>query len=906
MKKALLTSLSLFFCITVLMAQLKVSGTVTDQNGELLFGVNIIEEGTLNGTVTDLEGKYSFQLINPNSKIIFSYIGYTTAMILAEGRTTVDVVLSEGVVIGEVQVVGSRSYNRTATQSPVAIDVIDVSSLVSQNGRVEINQLLQYAAPSFNATKQSGSDGADHIDPASLRGLGPDQTLVLINGKRRHQSSLINLFGTRGRGNTGTDMNAIPVSAIKRIEVLRDGASAQYGSDAIAGVINIVLQDQTDGIQGGISYGMYSTKRGSDFAKQIFDTQDGWEPELFNIDGKNRIDGKETAFDGNTAKVELNYGHKIGDKGGFVNVGGEFLNKDRTLRPSFDWRKGYGSAAASQLQFVLNGALPLGSAAELYFFGTRGDRNTDAYAFTRSAPGPDGDDRAVPSLYPDGFTPRITSKIVDNAITAGVRFDLPGSWKADISQEYGSNNFQYNIKGTNNASMGPRSPTEFDAGGHSLAMYLTSLDLSKYYKNIAAGMNLAFGAEYRREQFNIFAGEVGSYAQYDVNGQPITNPATQTPYENEFGQVPGGGSQGFPGYSPSNEVDEGRGNLGIYGDAELNITKDFLLNGAVRFENYSDFGSTFNYKLASRFNFTEQLGFRASVSSGFRAPSLAQIHYNLIFTNIVAGASLQTLLASNTSSIARSFGIDPLKQETANNLAAGFTFNKAGFTATIDGYLINVKDRIILTDNFDASFLNQGVEIAQFFANGADTRTTGLDIVLNYKKFLGDAYDKSITLGIAGNFNRTEIIKVNNGSLNEYTFFGPFSRAYLEAAAPPYKLVFNGGVNVGKFDALLSYTAFSRVELQDFQWVDSPATTKAEADELYGKATDVYEAMGTLDLSLSYQFSPKIRFTLGSNNLFGAYPTPQFDGWTDQGGFNDSVQMGSDGMYLFARLGFKF
>ena len=906
MKKALLTTLSLFFCLTVLMAQFKVSGTVKDQNGELLFGVNIIEEGTLNGTVTDLEGKYSFQLINPNSKIIFSYIGYATAIIQAEGRTTVDVVLSEGVVIGEVQVVGSRSYNRTATQSPVAIDVIDVSSLVSQNGRVEINQLLQYAAPSFNATKQSGSDGADHIDPASLRGMGPDQTLVLINGKRRHQSSLINLFGTRGRGNTGTDMNAIPVSAIKRIEVLRDGASAQYGSDAIAGVINIVLQDQTDGFQGGVSYGMYSTKRGSDFAKQIFDTQDGWEPELFNIDGKNRIDGKETAFDGNTAKIELNYGHKIGEKGGFINVGGEFLNKDRTLRPGFDYRKGYGSAAASQLQFILNGAVPLGSAAELYFFGTRGDRNTDAYAFTRGAPGPDGDDRAVPSLYPDGFTPRITSKIVDNAVTAGVRFDLPGSWKADISQEFGNNIFNYNIKGTNNASMGTRSPTEFDAGGHSLAMYLSSIDVSKYYKNIVAGMNLAFGAEYRREQFNIFAGEVGSYAQYDVNGQPITNPATQTPFENEFGQVPGGGSQGFPGYSPANEVDEGRGNLGIYGDAELNITKDFLINGALRFENYSDFGSTFNYKLASRFNFTEQFGFRASVSSGFRAPSLAQIHYNLIFTNIVAGASLQTLLASNTSSIARSFGIDPLKQETANNLAAGFTFNKAGFTATIDGYLINVKDRIILTDNFDASFLNQGVEIAQFFANGADTRTTGLDIVLNYKKFLGDAYDKSITLGVAGNFNRTEITKVNNGSLNEYTFFGPFSRAYLEAAAPPYKLVFNGGVNFGKFDGLLSYTAFSRVELQDFQWVDTPATTKAEADELYAKATDVYEAMGTLDLSLSYQFSPKIRFTLGSNNLFGAYPTPQFDGWTDQGGFNDSVQMGSDGMYLFARLGFKF
>jgi iron complex outermembrane receptor protein len=313
-----------------------------------------------------------------------------------------------------------------------------VAELASLNGRVEINQIMQYAAPSFNSTKQSGSDGADHVDPASLRGLGPDQTLVLINGKRRHQSSLVNVFGTRGRGNTGTDLNAIPISAIKQIEVLRDGASAQYGSDAIAGVINIVLNDQTDGLVGGVTYGAYSTKVGGDYAQQIFDTQDGWDPELFNIEGKNRIDGEERSFDGGTAKIDLNYGTSLGNAGGFINFTSEYLAKNRTLRPSFDWRKGYGSAAVDQYQFMVNAAVPLSNQTELYAFGGRGDRDTDAYAFSRSAPGADGDDRSVPSLYPNGFTPHITSQIVDNAFTAGMRHSVADGWSAECSRTYGS------------------------------------------------------------------------------------------------------------------------------------------------------------------------------------------------------------------------------------------------------------------------------------------------------------------------------------------------------------------------------------------------------------------------------------------------------------------------------------
>ncbi len=903
MKQLILFMLLMASC-TLVMAQHTVTGTVVDTDGEPLVGVNVVESGTDNGTTTNVEGVYALTVASSKSKIMFSYIGYDAREIVLTGQNALTVTLAEGLTLGEVQVVGSRNSKRSAVDSPVPIDVIDVAEIANATGKVEINQVMQYAAPSFNATKQSGSDGADHIDPASLRGLGPDQTLVLINGKRRHQSSLVNVFGTRGRGNTGTDLNAIPASAIKRIEVLRDGASAQYGSDAIAGVINIVLKDQTDGLSGGVTYGAYSTNVGGDFAQQIFDTQDGWEPELFNIEGKNRIDGEEKSFDGNTTKIDLNYGAGIGNRGGYMNVTAEYLTKQRTLRPSFDWRKGYGSAAVDQFQFMANMSVPLSKNTEVYAFGGRGHRDTDAFAFTRSAPGEDGDSRAVPSLYPNGFSPHITSVIVDNSVTAGIRHQLERGWNANLSHTYGDNNFHYFITGTNNASLGAASPTDFDAGGHSLNMNVTSLDFSKYNDNVLSGLNIAFGTEFRAENFKIFAGEEGSYANYDTNGVAITNPAVQSPFINEFGQQPSGGSQGFPGYSPANEVDRNRSNIGFYGDAELNVTDAFLVGAALRYENYSDFGNTFNYKLASRYKVADFLTLRASVSSGFRAPSLVQIHYNLLFNNIVGNSSLRTLLASNTSTVAKAFGIESLKEETAQNYAVGFTFKKSGFTATIDGYMIDVKDRIILTDIFDATSLGVGAEAAQFFANGVDTRTTGVDIVLNYRQLIGD--NSSLNVGVAGNINNTEIQAINSGSLNEFTFFGPFSQAYLEAAAPDFKFGINATYTRDKLSASLGWTQFSEVQLQDFQWVDSPATNQAEADDLYTKATDTYKAAGTLDLSIGYQFFDQLNLTIGANNLLNAYPTPQYDGWTDQGGFNDSVQMGADGMYLFGRIGFKF
>ncbi len=876
-------------------AQFTVTGKVTDFNGEPLLGVNISEKGTTAGTVTDVDGTYSINVAGPDAVIVFTYMGYETMEVKIDGRNQLFIMMEEGISLGEVQIVGSRSYKRSSTDTPVAVDMIDIAEIGEINGKTEINQILQYAAPSFNATKQSGSDGADHIDPASLRGLGPDQTLVLINGKRRHQSSLINVFGTRGRGNTGTDLNALPAAAIERIEILRDGSSAQYGSDAIAGVMNIILKDQTQGLTGGLTYGMYSTSIGDGYEAQAGDV-------LYNIEGKNRLDGEEKSFDGNTVKLDLNYGLPIGENGGFVNFTTEYLSKDRTLRPSWSWRKGYGSAAIDGFNFMVNTAIPIGANTELYAFGGRNFRDTDAYAFSRSSFA-DGDNRSVPSLYPNGFTPHITSNITDVAATAGIRHSMENGWVMDFSNTYGKNYFHYYITGTNNASLKDASPTDFDAGGHSLAQNVTGLDFSKYFEEIMDGFNLAYGLEYRTENFKIFSGEESSYALYDNEGRAIIDPVNQTPATDSNGDVLPGGAQGFPGYSPDNVVDRGRTNVGFYLDGELNITDPFLVSGAVRYENYSDFGGTFNWKLASRYLINDKVSIRGSVSTGFRAPSLAQIHYNLIFNNFVAGESLPSLLSSNTSTVTKAFGIGPLQEETAFNGSLGFTLSLGNFSATVDGYTISVKDRIVLTDNFDATGLGLGVDVAQFFANGVNTRTEGIDLVLAYNNALGKG---NFNASIAANFNNLTIEKIHNDTLNPYTFFGPFSQAYLEAAAPDYKVSLSLGYSIAKFHFAANLTQFSDVIIQDFQWVDTPATNEAEADALYAVATDTYKAMLTADLSITYSITDDLKLTLGANNLFNKYPTPQFDGWTDQGGFNDSVQMGSDGAYYFGRIGFRF
>ncbi len=862
-----------------LFAQKEVSGIVKDKSGAPLPGVNILEKGTSNGVSTDFEGSYKIK-VKEGATLVFSYVGFSTIeKTVSSNRLDITLGESEGQVLNDVVVTGSRSTKRTVVNSAVPIDVISVKDVTTQSGKIEINQLLQYVAPSFNANKQSGSDGADHVDPASLRGMGPDQTLVLINGKRRHQSSLINLFGTRGRGNTGTDLNAIPAASIKRIEILRDGASAQYGSDAIAGVINIITNDNVDELTGSVTYGAFNTHAQGEFLPGTPNTKG------YRLDqhGNGNSYGKDQDFDGGSVRVAANYGLALGTKGGYANFTGEFLNKNKTLRPAYDFRKGFGDASMHGVNLFANFSVPIADKTEFYAFGGSNFRDTDAYAFTRN----DGE-RVVESVYPGGYTPRITSKINDNSIAAGIKTESSGGWKFDLSNTFGKNKFQYDIKGTINASLEEKSPHEFDAGGHSLLQNTTNLDISKNYDSVLEGFNIAFGTEFRVEKFEIFAGEEGSYATYDTNGKPITDPSTQSPPIDPISGNPRpGGSQGFPGYSPANEVNKSRTNFSLYADGELDVTKAWLVNGALRFENYSDFGSTLNGKLASRLKLGNHFNLRGSVSTGFRAPSLAQIYYNLRFTNFNASGATEVLLAPNDSEITRAFGISKLNEEKAVNASLGFTATYGDFTATIDGYYIQVKDRIVLTGYFDASSLNLGVSQAQFFANGVDTSTHGLDLVFSWKKGF-DFGQLSATL--VGNINDMKIDKVNSGTLDEATFFGKREKAFLLASAPDNKFGLNLNYTKNKFDAGLAFTRFSKVVLVDY------------ADE-----DDVYNPKVVTDLTLGYQFTKSLKLTIGSNNLFNIYPTKQDEqGNTEAGGYWDAVQMGFSGAYYYARLGFNF
>ncbi|TGD59408.1 TonB-dependent receptor [Flavobacterium humi] len=880
-------------------AQMTVSGKVSDKDGQPLSGASVTESGTNNGTSTDIEGKFKINVTLKNGKYFLkvSSLGYTQTEVSGNSNDKeLQVTLSsENVHLEEitVQTVGSRNSKRTVVNSAVPIDIINVKDVTTQSGKIEINELLQYVAPSFNANKQSGSDGADHVDPASLRGMGPDQTLVLINGKRRHQSSLVNLFGTRGRGNTGTDLNAIPASAIKRIEILRDGAAAQYGSDAISGVINIVLNDNVNELNGAITYGAYNTDADGDFPEGTANTR-GYR---LDENGNGNTFGKNKKLDGNSIKVAANYGIPLGKKGGFVNFTTEFLNKQKTLRPGFDFRKGFGEAEITSANIMANLSIPICDKLDFYAFGGRNYRDTDAYAFTRN----DGA-RVVESIYPGGFTPRITSNIVDNSVAVGFRRKSESGWKADLSNTFGKNIFDYRIKGTLNASMEANSPTAFDAGGHSLSQNTINLDLSKNYDSVLKGMNLAFGAEYRIERFEIFAGEIGSYATYDTNGEPITDPNTQTaPIDPISGDPRPGGSQGFPGYSPKNEVNRTRSNVSAYADAEFDITDKFLISGAARFENYSDFGSTLNGKIASRYKITDKINVRGSVSTGFRAPSLAQVYYNTSFTNFSSSGASEILLSSNDSQVTRSFGIGKLNEEKAINASLGLTATAGDFTATVDGYMINVKDRIVLTGYFDASSLGMNVDQAQFFVNGVDTKTKGIDFVFSWKKKIGSS---SFGATFVGNINDMEISKVNNRDLDEQTFFGERDKAFLLASAPANKFALNLNYGVKWFDAGLAITRFSEVKLLDYQVYEDVANYGGSFANQIQAATDTYSAKMVVDLTLGFKLSDNVKLSLGSNNLLNIYPDQQ-DDWVEAGGYWDAVQMGFSGAYYYARLNLK-
>ncbi|WP_439584031.1 TonB-dependent receptor [Dyadobacter bucti] len=842
--------LLIFLTFNSIAQSIRISGKVTDEKGEPLIGASVIEKGTSNGTTADGSGSYVLQVGHTNATIVVTYVGYNKIEREISGAGTQDFSLEDATVLNQVTVVGSRNLNRSSTDTPAPVDVIDIREVTTKQGQLDVNQLLQFAAPSFNSNRQTGSDGADHVDPASLRGLGPDQTLVLINGKRRHQSSLVNLFGSRGRGNTGTDLNAIPAAAIERIEILRDGAAAQYGSDAIAGVINIVLKETVNQLTANVNAGIFQAKY--------------------------RFDDKK--FDGLNYNVNLNYGLKIAKKG-FVNVTADYNHRDHTNRantvsdPEDVARRQYGDPKMDNAALYYNAKIPIGGNFQVYSFGGINKRKGDAYAWTRYA----DDERNIPSIYPDGFDPIIASTIDDRAVTGGIR-GVWKSWDIDVSNTYGFNKFHFNVKNSLNASFGAGSPTTFDAGGFQLGQNVSNLNVSRFYKGIMQGLNIAFGAEYRTERYKIFEGERLSYLNYDPT-------------------LPGG-AQGFPGYSPADVTNKGRSNVGVYADVEADITKNFLVDVAARFENYSDFGSTVNGKVGLRYKITEDLAVRGSVSTGFRAPSLAQKYFNSTFTNFVEGQAVEVLLANNNSAVTKALGIPELKQETSQNASLGLTFTPiSGFSVTVDGYYVKVKDRVVLTGQFSDDDEEIGellkslrVGKAQFFTNALSyTTTKGVDVIVAHSTPLGIG---RLSSTLAANFNWMELGPVNTSPAlagKEDIYFDERERRFVLASAPPSKINLTLDYAVSKLSFMLRLIRFGEVKLANWDY-----------------EIDVYRPKIQTDLTVNYKLNNHFSISVGGSNILNVYPDMSLPALTESGGGWDPVQMGSNGAFFFTRVGFRF
>ncbi|HMG15498.1 MAG TPA: TonB-dependent receptor, partial [Saprospiraceae bacterium] len=691
-KLTLLTSLIFVLSTNFLLAQDKhITGKVSSSvDGSPLIGVTIKVKTSSVGTVSDIDGNYSLD-VPKGAILVFSSIGYNDGSVEVGDQNQFDMVMIQvTTTLNQVVVVGTRSPGRALLDTPVPVDVVNVNQVTMPTARMDLTSILNYSAPSFNYNKQSGSDGADHIDLATLRGLGPDQVLVLINGKRRHQTAFVSVFGTRGRGNSGTDLNALPAAAIDRVEILRDGASAQYGSDAIAGVINLVLKKSTNELSVNAGYSAYYDKE-------------------FNPYFNNKLKSQyiyEGGLDGKTVSIDANYGIPL-KRDGFINFTLNYVNAGKTYRQVLDTanlftsktslplntvRRANGDGSLDMFGAFVNSEVPLNNdGTTLYFFGGYNRKNSDAYAFSRNfslkperfPTDAGGNLIDVPGIIvhtadDQYFNPHIQTEITDISLAAGVKGKMNNGWDWDFSNTIGNNDFHFFGDKTFNASLGQPNRNHFDDGGFSFLQNTANINFTKEISAVLSGLNLALGAEYRLEEYKIFAGEEASYKNYDTTGIKAT------------------GSQGFPGYQPADVVDANRSNVGFYVDAELDVSKSWLLGGAVRIENYSDFGLAPNFKLATRYKLNDKINLRGSVSTGFRAPSLQQINFSSTFTTVQGGEISEVKIAPNDNAITRAAGIPELKQETSLNGSLGFTakINKA-INLSVDAYWVQVKDRVV-------------------------------------------------------------------------------------------------------------------------------------------------------------------------------------------------------------------
>ncbi|WP_142784836.1 TonB-dependent receptor [Changchengzhania lutea] len=976
------------FMIFMLLASLnsmdaqEVKGTVLDDTSGPIPGVSVVVKGTTTGTTTDFDGNY---LIDANNGdiLVFSYVGYDTQELKVTGNI-LNVTMKSGVALDEVVLIGSRNPSRTAVDTPVPVDVIDISELTSAGPQVNLNQILNFVAPSFTSNTQTISDGTDHIDPASLRGLGPDQVLVLINGKRRHNSSLVNVNGTFGRGSVGTDLNAIPSGAIQRLEVMRDGAAAQYGSDAIAGVINIVLNtsvneltlnmttganfaknanDQTGGVDGetvniSANYGVALGDKGGyinftgDFDyREDYSRMKEWEGDVFNLyntierfaaaDGYNLSDLLDDDLSdviqyGNAAGLGISPGATkedlIGISDGANSVAGILtrltLNSsgvptgvtpiDNTTaellargQQRSDYNMRVGQSQVRGGRFFANMSLPLDDAGtELYSFAGMSSRKGNSAGFYRLP----NQSRTYTPAYINGFLPEINSTITDKSLAVGIKGKI-SDWNIDLSNSWGKNGFLYTIGNTFNASRQNASPTTFDAGGFNFSQNTVNLDVNQFFDDTFSGLNVAFGAEYRLENYQIVAGEEASYGQYTQAGELITLPS-QDPARDFFGRARPGGSQVFPGFSPANELSRDRSSIAGYVDLEADFSETFLMSFATRFENYSDFGSTINFKLATRLKASENVNIRAALNTGFRAPSLHQLNFNSTSTIFQDGIPVEVGTFSNDSRAAKLLGIPKLKEETSRSISLGFTAKlpDANLTLTVDGYFVSIDDRVVYTGQFApqrdsngdpidaanqelANLLSQAnASAASFFANAIDTESKGLDIVLTHTANMGT--NARLKSDLSGTFSKTKQVgaikasKVLEDAGLVGTYFPEDSRIYLEEAVPRTKVNLTNNLSTGKWNVFLRNVWFGEV---------SEATTSIANQQVFGSKL-------VTDLSFGYKASESLTLTIGANNLLDVYPDRAIEANRSSGRFDwsrRSQQFGVGGRFLFARLSFK-
>jgi iron complex outermembrane receptor protein len=971
------------FCSFSVMGQ-TLEGKVIDENGDPLPYANVIEKGTTNGTVTDNNGNFS---INPSqlpAQLEFSLLGFSNVSkeVLSSSTSMTITLVEKGVGLNEIVLVGSRNPSRTAIETPVPVDVIDLAELTTQGPQTSINEILNYVAPSFTSQTQTVSDGTDHIDPASLRGLGPDQVLVLVNGKRRHKSSSLNVNGTVGAGSVGTDMNAIPTAAIKRIEVLRDGAAAQYGSDAIAGVINIVLKEATNKLDFSVTFGANNSSKSNH---------------------------QEGGFDGEKLQIDANYGINLGSKGGFVNFTGSIATRNPALRNATnaeqiydianaveqaftnqsgktiaemtaadyqsgaallgtnyisasdqtaiaaldltstdgvlntpgdlgllrdllpdggtgefgsyqelddaqfaarglernDFRFKVGTSKLREGKFFTNLSLPLSENTEVYSFGGISYRQGLAYGFLREPWRP----KANVASNADGFLPGIQSDILDQSYAVGIKGVTQNGWNVDFSNSFGSNTFGFTVVNSTNASLGATSPSVFDAGSYSFSQNTTNLDFNKFNEDIFSGLNIAFGAEFRVDHFEIFDGKENSYATYNNNGVPTSGGVGGA--TNALGESLPGTSQVFGGFTPQNAVDKYRNSIGLYFDTEADISENLLVSLATRYENFSDFGETFNYKVATRIKLSDNISVRAANSTGFRAPSLQQQYYSRSSTIFNAnGVAEEVGLFPNDSPLADLLNIGTLKEEVSKSSSIGFTGKINNFTFTVDAYQIEIEDRIVLTGKFSHNddttlkpiFDAAGAGKAQFLANAIDTKNQGIDIVAGYKIALSNKLNLDNTL--AATFSETEITNINvpsdiSSAGLEGDFFDGQEEAFLTIAQPRTKVNLTHNLSSEKWAILLRNVYFGEVtDPDEFSGQARVAGASVNDNAVYGGKV-------VTDLTLTNNMNDNTSITVGANNVFDVYPDENRPGSQSNASFPYSrrtSQFGFLGRYLFARI----